>query len=140
MVPEAGAVARVAARRGVPGAIKEVEMKYFAALLPLLLLISGCEVAPSRVEDPGLKFKSARTPYSAAICIARNARNETSGVRAEEKTLGDASWEVRVASRSGLLAVAEIHDDGVGSSVSLRVTPAVSGSREDYARRLMAGC
>lgn len=112
-----------------------------ALAVPLLLLqLHGCGVAPTRDADQSYRYKSARTPYSAAICIARNARSSASGVHAEERTLDASAWEVVVRSRATILAVAEVRDDGVGSAVSIMVDPGVTSGREEFARRLMSGC
>jgi hypothetical protein len=114
--------------------------KVALAFLAPVLMTGGCETATQRPGDEPFRFTSARTPYSAAICIARNARSASGGVRAEERTLGKASWEVVITSRNGVLATVEIHDDGVGSAVSVQVTPAVRDGRQDYAKRLVSGC
>jgi hypothetical protein len=106
----------------------------------LLLQLPGCGVAPPRTADEPFLHKSARTPYSAAICIARNGRSGAGGMQAEERTLGTASWEVVIRSQGAVIAVAQIHDDGVGSSVSILVTGAVRPSRQEFARGLMSGC
>lgn len=110
----------------------------------LVAALSGCAPTPERPVDPGERFafRSARTPYSAAICIARNAK-ERPGVAAEERLLGERSMEVVVRSGSasgGTLAVAQIVRDGVFSSVSILVTALVRAEREGFARALVAGC
>jgi hypothetical protein len=121
-------------------------MKRSAALLGGLLLLagSGC------IQGPGGKmeaakafgFESGRTPYAAAICIARNAK-ALPNVTAEERLLGQASWEVVVRESgwaAGTLAVAEAHNTGSGSLVSVRVTDRQRGDHESFARHLLADC
>ena len=110
----------------------------------LVLALSGCAPTPERPVDPGERFafRTARTPYSAAICIARNAKGRP-GVAAEERLLGETSMEVVVRSggRSGAtLAVAQIIREGVFSSVSILVTALIRAEREGFARALVAGC
>lgn len=118
-------------------------MKYALAAMSaglLLFQMAGCGVSPRQVEDGRFPFRSARTPYAVAICIARNARSSADGTQAEEKTLGTASWEAVVRSPAGLLAVAEVHEDGVGSVVSVRVTGSARADAKGIARRLVSGC
>lgn len=117
------------------------------ARLPALLLalaLSGCAPTPERPVDPGERFafRTARTPYSAAICIGRNAKGRP-GVAAEERLLGETSMEVIVRSggaSGGTLAVAQVIRDGVFSSVSILVTSLIGAERGGFARALMAGC
>lgn len=106
----------------------------------LLLQLPGCGIAPQRDVDKPIRFNSARTPYAAAICIARNARGGADGLQADERTLDASAWEVVVRARGTTLAVAEVRGEGVGSAVSIRVAESVSTGREDFARRLMSGC
>lgn len=115
-------------------------------LAPLLVLAtSGCApTPPERPVDPGERFafRTARTPYSAAICIGRNAKGHP-GVAAEERLLGETSMEVVVRSgggSGGTLAVAQIVRDGVFSSVSILVTALIRAERGSFARALVAGC
>ena len=127
-------------------------MKRIAAMLAWALLLSlpACvEVPPERPEKPDegtrFDFNIPRTPYTAAICIARNARNRLPNVAAEERLLGESSMEVVVRmldNPEGTLAVAQIHHDRAGStvSISILVTPLVPRDREAFARQLVAGC
>jgi hypothetical protein len=122
-------------------------MKHIVAALTCLWIlgIAGCgQVPPQREEGEGLiNFHSARTPYAAAICIARNAKRPPLNMAAEERISGKTSWEVVVRSASGAagtLAVAQVDPDGVGSRVSIRVTASVSGGRVSFAQQLMADC
>ncbi len=108
----------------------------------LALLFSGCAPTPERAPDQGdrFTFRTAHTPYSAAICIARNARGRA-GTTAEERTVGDSSTEVIVRVRGGeALAVARVDNDGTFSNASVLVTAAVRSDREAFARQLMQGC
>lgn len=110
----------------------------------LALALSGCAPTPERPVDPGERFafRTARTPYSAAICIGRNAKGRP-GVAAEERLLGETSMEVIVRSggaSGGTLAVAQVIRDGVFSSVSILVTSLIGAERGGFARALMAGC
>ena len=59
--------------------------------------IAGCAALPEDVTKDGARFDfvSANTPYSAAICIARNARAMASTISGEERLLG------RFINRSG---------------------------------------
>lgn len=117
------------------------------ARLPALLLalaLGGCAPTPERPVDPGERFafRTARTPYSAAICIGRNAKGRPD-VAAEERLLGETSMEVIVRSggaAGGTLAVAQVIRDGVFSSVSILVTSLIGAERGGFARALMAGC
>jgi hypothetical protein len=110
----------------------------------VILGSAGCVRVPEGKIDAArpFSFESGRTPYSAAICIARNAKR-LQNITVEEKLLGDAAWEVvvRDAGRAaGTLAVAEAHGNGTGSLVSIRVTALQRGDHESFARRLMADC
>jgi hypothetical protein len=109
------------------------------ALLPALTL-AGC-AAPEPVADSGeqFAFRVARTPYSAAICIGRNAKTSP-GAAGEERTLGESGMEVVVRGSSGILAVAKILRDGTFSSVNILVTKLIGSDRSGFARALVAGC
>lgn len=65
--------------------------------------IAGCAALPEDVTKDGARFDfvSANTPYSAAICIARNARAMASTISGEERLLGDSSTEVVVRQTGG---------------------------------------
>jgi len=110
----------------------------------LALAGAGCAQPPERPVDPGERFafRTARTPYSAAICIGRNAKGH-SGISAEERLLGESSMEVivrTVGGAGGTLAVAQVVREGVFASVSILVTRLISSDRAGFARSLMAGC
>lgn len=112
----------------------------------LTLGIAGCVGVPEK-PDEGTRFQYSipQTPYTAAICIARNARNRLPNVAAEERLLGESSMEVVVrtlGNPGGALAVAQIHHERAGStvSISILVTPLVRRDREAFARQLIAGC
>ena len=83
-------------------------------------------------------FQIARTPYSAAMCIGKNAKARSAV--AEERLLGDSGMEVVVRSSGSTLAVAQIQRAGTFSDVSVLVGKSVSGDRAAFARSLMAGC
>ena len=111
----------------------------------VLLAVAGCATSPDDVTKDGSKFdfRSALTPYSAAICIARNAKTMGGGIVGEERLLGDASTEVYVRPSSGsrdALATAQIHRDGVQSKVSVQIGPSVRSDKQGFAQRLMSGC
>lgn len=123
-------------------------MKRVAAALGgmLLLGITACVQVPER-PDEGTRFdfNIPQTPYTAAICIARNARNRLPNVAAQERLLGESSMEVVVrtlGNPGGTLALAQIHHDRAGStvSISILVTPLVRRDREAFARQLISGC
>jgi hypothetical protein len=121
-------------------------MKRSAALVSWLLLLggTGCIQGPGGKMEAAnaFSFESGRTPYAAAICIARNAKT-LPNVTAEERLLGEASWEVVVRGSgwaAGTLATAETHNTGSGSLVSVRVTDRQRGDHEDFARQLLADC
>lgn len=102
----------------------------------------GCAQAPTVEKARSYTFETGRTPYSAAICIARNARS-LPGIIAEERLHGDTAWEVVVRETSwnaSVHAVALIQLQGKGSLVSVRVTAAPHGDQESFARRLMSDC
>lgn len=110
-----------------------------------LLAIAGCATSPEGVVKDGARFdfSSPNTPYSAAICIARNARAMGGGIVGEERTLGEASTEVAVRPSAGsrdTLATAQIHREGVMSKASVFVGSGVRSNPKDFATRLMAGC
>jgi hypothetical protein len=84
-------------------------------------------------------FQLARTPYSAAMCIGKNAKARP-GTAAEERTLGESGMEVVVRSSGSTLAVAQVQRAGTFSDVSVLVGQSVSGDRSAYARSLVAGC
>jgi hypothetical protein len=126
---------------------KETKIKHIIIMLSWLLLlgISGCAQTPQpgepAVEDGAqFTFKTARTPYSAAICIARNAKGRPGNLTAEERLLEETSMEVIVRSRGDTLAVAQVRRDGQFSTVSIRVMTSVRSDREGFARQLMADC
>ena len=106
-----------------------------------LALVTGCAPAPERPLDPGdrFAFQVARTPYSAAMCISKNARARP-GAAAEERTLGESGMEVVVRGSGVTLAVAQIQRAGTLSDVSVVVGGAVSGDRSAFARSLVSGC
>lgn len=107
-----------------------------------LFSIVGCAPMPTAEKAGPYAFESGRTPYSAAICIARNAKG-MAGLTAEERLQGDAAWEVLVRQSwrgAGTLAVADIQPRGSGSIVSIRFTSAQPDQPETFARRLMADC
>jgi len=108
----------------------------------VLLGSAGCVHVGKIDAARPFSFESGRTPYAAAICIARNAKS-LQNITAEERLLGDASWEVVVRDSgwtAGTLAVAEAHNNGTGSLVSVRVTGLQRGDPENFARQLMADC
>jgi hypothetical protein len=105
----------------------------------LLVACAGCVQAPSTAPETSFTFESARTPYSATICIARNARS-LANVMAEERLLGDTGWEVIVHNGSDTLAVAEARSRPRGSIVLLRVTPVQRGNAARFAQQLMSDC
>lgn len=106
-----------------------------------MLMVAGCVEQPERRADPGEQFgfKVARTPYSAAICIGRNAKTRPGAV-AEERTLGESGMEVIVRSAGAVLADAKILRDGTFSSVDIVVTRQAGSDRSGFARALVAGC
>lgn len=102
----------------------------------------GCVPLPTAEKAKQYTFESGRTPYSAAICIARNAKG-MAGLTAEERLQGDVAWEVVVRQSwrgAGALAVADIQPRGSGSTVSIRFTSAHPDQSESFALRLMADC
>ena len=84
-------------------------------------------------------FQMARTPYSAAMCIGKNAKAR-SGMVAEERLLGDSGMEVVVRGAGSTLAVAQIQRAGTFSDVNVLVGNTVPGDRAAFARSLTAGC
>ena len=127
-----------------PSCGKETKIKHITVMLAWLLLlgIAGCAQTPQpRVEDGAhFNFRTARTPYSATFCIARNAKSRPGNIAAEERLLGEASMEVIVRSRGETLAVAQVHREGLFSTVSIRVTTSIRSDREGFARQLMGDC
>ena len=115
----------------------------FCTGLALTLAVAGCAPTPERAPDQGdrFEFRTAHTPYTAAICIARNMRGR-SGMSAEERTVGtSSSTEVIVRAQGGeTLAVARVDDNGAIARASVLVTPAVRSDRAGFARQLMSGC
>ena len=113
-----------------------------APLVALALLgLAGCAQTPEQAIDQGdqYNFTSALSPYSAAICIARNVKARGSAA-AEERLLGEADMEVVVRDGGNTLAVAQIRRGYPLSSVTVSVTTSVRGDRKGYAQQLMAGC
>jgi hypothetical protein len=110
-----------------------------------LLALAGCAQTPQEAIDQGdrFNFTSALTPYSAAICINRNA-NARGDVSGQERMLGEVDMEVVVrdspGTRGNTLAVAQIRRGNPISSVTVSVTTSVRGDRQAFARQLMAGC
>ena len=83
-------------------------------------------------------FQIARTPYSASMCISKNAKARSAV--AEERLLGDSGMEVVVRGSGSTLAFAQIQRAGTFSHVNVLVGNSVSGDRAAFARSLMAGC
>lgn len=83
-------------------------------------------------------FQIARTPYSAAMCIGKNAKARSAA--AEERLLGDSGMEVVVRGSGSTLAVAQIQRAGTFSDVNVLVGKSVSGDRAAFARSLVTGC
>lgn len=110
-----------------------------------LLALAGCAQTPQEAIDQGdrFNFTSALTPYSAAICINRNA-NARGDVSGQERMLGEVDMEVVVrdspGTRGNTLAVAQIRRGNPISSVTVSVITSVRGDRQAFARQLMAGC
>jgi len=109
--------------------------------LAAAFLLAGCAPPPPDrpVEAEQFTFRSALTPYSAAICIARNARARP-GATAEERTFGESGTEVIMRDSRGTLATARIERAGPHSSVRVRVSERVPGSRGAFAQALMTSC
>ena len=120
-------------------------MSRFIAWLAVVVL-AGCAQTPDQTIDQGERFQftSASTPYSAAICISRNANARGGGVSGQERMLGDADMEVVVRDAPGTqgntLAVAQIRRGSPISDVTISVSPSLRGDRRAFARQLMAGC
>jgi hypothetical protein len=121
--------------------------RFVVPLAALVVLgVAGCAQTPEQAIDRGHRFNftSALTPYSAAICISRNANARGGGVSGEERMLGEADMEVVVRDSPGTggdtLAVAQIRRGNPISSVTVSVTTSVRGDRQAFARQLMAGC
>jgi hypothetical protein len=104
------------------------------------LALAGCPAPLERPEAPAPQFayRIAATPYTAAICIARNARAR--GNAAEERTYGESGMEVVVRGTAGPLASARILRDGSFSNVSVTVTTSGPGDRAAFSQALLAGC
>lgn len=115
-------------------------MKRIIALIGLLAC-AGCVQPPAPPTPPAkpFLFESGRTPYSAAICIARNAA-KLANIAAEERILGESAWEVVVRAGTVTVAVAEAHNRGAGSLVTLRVARAYRGDPAALAQRLLSDC
>ena len=111
-----------------------------------LLALAGCAQTPEQAIDQGdrFNFTSALTPYSAAICISRNANARGSGTSGQERMLGEVDMEVVVRDAPGTqgntLAVAQVRRGNPISSVTVSVATSVRGDRQVFARQLMAGC
>jgi hypothetical protein len=111
-----------------------------ASLLALVGL--GCAQAPPVDKVKPYSFETGRTPYSAAICIARNAKGMP-GITAEERLQGDAAWEVLVreaSSGSATLAVADIRPRASGSVVTIQSASVQRADARPFAQRLMSDC
>jgi hypothetical protein len=124
-----------------------LEMSRAASTIAILtvFLLAGCTQPPREpAEDARFEYKIARTPYSAAICIARNARRSSGNVVAEERLLDAGAMEVVVRSAgnpAGELAIARIRNDGgVFSAVSIMVKALAGPDREAFARRMLGDC
>ncbi len=107
-------------------------------------LTAGCATSPEGLLDRGdrFDFDILRTPYTAAICIARNANAMGGGIHGEERTLGQSSTEVVVRPSRGAgdtIAIVQINYAGPHSKASVSVNRSQS-DRAGFAKRLMAGC
>jgi hypothetical protein len=122
-------------------------MKLFVAWIAALVVLglAGCAQTPEQAIEQGdrFNFTSAHTPYSAAICIGRNAKARGGGVSAEERLLGESDMEVVVrdspGTRGDTLAVAQIRRGNPLSTVTVSVNRSVR-DRQGFARQLMSGC
>ena len=122
-------------------------MKRIAAPIAALVVLglAGCVQTPEQAVDQGdrFNFTSVLTPYSAAICIARNVKARGGGVSAEERLLGESDMEVVVrdslGTRGDTLAVAQIRRGNPISTVTVSVSRSVR-DRQSLARQLMSGC
>ena len=108
----------------------------------LAMLANGCGEAP--VQKPAAAaryiYDTGQTPYSAAICIARNARQSSDSIQAEERLVGDSATEVIVRANGERLSVVQIRRSGVKSSVIIEVFRAPGNDSKGFARRLMNNC
>ena len=115
-------------------------MAFFVALV-----IAGCAAPqPQQPRFPDREpflYHITLTPYSAAICIARNARGLPL-TTAEERTLGESSTEVVVRDRlGGVMAVARVDRTGPSSSdVRIRVSERVQEDNATFTRKLLTSC
>jgi len=121
-----------------------MKTRHVSGMLTLLLIIVvyGCGEAPMRKPKVAERFtyETGQTPYSAAICIARNARRSSEAIQAEERLIGDSSTEVVVRSDGETFAVAEVVREGVKSRVSIRVIQAPGDDPRAFAQLLMTNC
>lgn len=112
------------------------------AYVVVLVLLGACAPVAERPPEESMPhvLQTVRSPYAAAICIARNARR-TAGWTAEERTVGTSSTEVIVRSADGgMLARARVDDNGTFSKTSVHVSPAVRSDHEAFARGLVHDC
>ena len=122
-------------------------MRKFVGLIGALVVLglTGCAQTPEQAIDEGdrFNFTSAHAPYSAAICIGRNAKARGGGVSAEERLLGESDMEVVVrdspGTRGDTLAVAQIRRGNPLSTVTVAVNRSVR-DRQGFARQLLSGC
>jgi hypothetical protein len=111
-----------------------------------LLVLAGCVQTPEQTIDDGERytFTSAHTPYSAAICIGRNAKARGGGTSAQERLLGESDMEVVVRDSPGTsgdtLAVAQIRRGNPLSTVTVSVSRSLRGDRRSFAQQLLSGC
>ena len=123
-------------------------MRKIAALIGTVVVLglAGCVQTPEQAIDEGERFNftSAHAPYSAAICIGRNAKARGGGVSAQERLLGESDMEVVVrdspGTRGDTLAVAQIRRGNPLSTVTISVPRSVRGDRRAFAQQLMTGC
>lgn len=111
----------------------------------IVLGLGGCAQTPEQAIEQGdrFNFTSAHAPYSAAICIGRNAKARGGGVSAQERLLGESDMEVVVrdspGTRGDTLAVAQIRRGNPLSAITVSVNRSVR-DRQGFARQLMSGC
>ena len=109
-----------------------------------MLLVAGCATSPEGLLDQGnnFSFDTLRTPYTASICIARNANAMGGGVHGQERTLRESETEVVVRPSRGssdTIAIVQIKYVGPHSTAVVSVNSSQS-NRAALAKRLMGDC
>jgi hypothetical protein len=111
--------------------------------LAALALLAGCISGPQEmieVAKPSM-HASIRSPEQAALCIARNAENDTAGFHVTARPSEKAGMhEIQVRTwAANILAYAVVEPAANGSRISLWLAPPLIG-KDTFTTAVLRGC